>query len=662
MTELNKPKLTVAQITTKDAPTWCAGCVLPNTIVHKNPSTDVIENIQIGDKVLALDGKYHEVYEVLKHRHQGEMFVIKSKCFGESVTTPEHPVLIVKREKFGHHNKTFLQEWTEAEKIKKGDYLIYPIPKTTEDLDEIELPLDKKLMNRKSKNLPHKISLTSDLLRVFGYYIAEGSAHNRHLNFTFNIKEKKYVEEIKTLFKKTFDLVATVKEIVEKSTLDVNIHHTPLIRVFEQWFGNGAQNKKISHFLMLLPKQKQKELIKGMWRGDGYVGRKKAGYKTISKLLTEQLKMLLLRQGIVPSISVNRAYKNHKQSYNIEITGKRNLERLASILEIKVGFDIQERYPRYVLTDNYVYMPVRSVETFNYNGLVYNLEVRDVQSYVTENAILHNCGDFTILSTLKMALVDLNVDTANTLIVSGIGCGSKLPHFVKTYGFEGLHGRSLPVATAAKLVNPNLNVIVVTGDGDGYGIGGNHFMHTMRRNLDICYIIEDNEVYGLTKGQASPTSEKGFRSPSTPAGVVEIPVNPLTWALVGGATYIARGYAMDIMHLRKLIVEGIKHKGLAIIDIFQPCTTYNKIQTPEWYKQRIYKLEEDKTYDPTNKVLAFQKMQEWGDKIPIGLLYKEDRPTYEDHVPQNTPIPVVEQDISNVDMSTLFSKFMQKAD
>ncbi len=272
------------------------------------------------------------------------------------------------------------------------------------------------------------------------------------------------------------------------------------------------------------------------------------------------------------------------------------------------------------------------------------------------------CGDFTILSTLKAAFVDLNIDTANTLIVSGIGCGSKLPHFVKTYGFEGLHGRSLPVATAAKLVNPNLNVIVITGDGDGYGIGGNHYMHTMRRNLDICYIIQNNEVYGLTKGQASPTSEKGFKSPSTPSGVIEVPVNPLTWALVGGATYIARGYAMDIMHLRKLIVEGIKHKGLAIIDVLQPCTTYNKIQTPEWYKQRVYKLDDDKTYDAADKVSAFKKMQEWGDKIPIGLLYKENRPTYEEHLPQNTPTPVVEQDISNVDMSTLFSKFIQKAD
>ncbi|HLD56964.1 MAG TPA: Hint domain-containing protein, partial [archaeon] len=159
MTETIKPKLTVAQVTTKEAPTWCPGCVLPNTIIHKNPSTDQIENVKIGDKVLGLDGEYHEVYEVLKHKHEGQMFVIKSKCFGESVTTPEHPVLIVKREKFGYHNKTFLQEWVEAEKIRNGDYLVYPILKTVKDLEEVELKLTKKIMDRKSKSLPKSVKI-----------------------------------------------------------------------------------------------------------------------------------------------------------------------------------------------------------------------------------------------------------------------------------------------------------------------------------------------------------------------------------------------------------------------------------------------------------------------------------------------------------------------
>ncbi len=268
------------------------------------------------------------------------------------------------------------------------------------------------------------------------------------------------------------------------------------------------------------------------------------------------------------------------------------------------------------------------------------------------------CGDFTILSSLKNALVELNVETHNTLIVSGIGCGSKTPHFVRTYGFEGLHGRSLPVATAAKLANHELNVIVVTGDGDGYGIGGNHFMHAMRRNLNMTHIVQDNEVYGLTKGQASPTSEQGFKSPSTPSGVLEVPVNPITWALAAGATYIARGYAMDINHLKKLLVDAMNHKGYALVDVFQPCTTYNKIQTPAWYTQRIYKLE-DQGHDPSDKLAAFEKGLEWGNKIPIGLFYKENRPTYEDGTPQIAQTPLVKQDISNVNIEPLFDKYTE---
>src|SRR3989338_4848870 len=152
------------------------------------------------------------------------------------------------------------------------------------------------------------------------------------------------------------------------------------------------------------------------------------------------------------------------------------------------------------------------------------------------------CGDFGILSIVKGAIADMGLDPKNTLIVSGIGCGSKLPHFVRAYGFEGLHGRPLPVATAAKIVNPNLNVIVTSGDGDTYGIGGNHFIHSMRRNIDITLIVENNEIYGLTKGQTSPTSPQGFVSNSTPSGALEIPVNPMSIALAMGASYVARGY------------------------------------------------------------------------------------------------------------------------
>ena len=267
------------------------------------------------------------------------------------------------------------------------------------------------------------------------------------------------------------------------------------------------------------------------------------------------------------------------------------------------------------------------------------------------------CGDYTILSTIKNAIADLQLPQHETLICSGIGCGSKLPHFVKTYGFEGLHGRGLTVATGAKLANNKLNVIAVSGDGDVYGIGGNHFMHSMRRNFDMTLIVQDNAIYGLTKGQTSPTSQRGFKSNSTPNGVLEEPVNPVTWAIAAGATYVARGYAMDIMHLKKLIADGIKHKGFALIDVIQPCTTYNKVNTPDFYRPRLFKLEES-GHDPSDKIKAIHMGEQmWADKIPIGLFYKTEKPTYEDGLPQIASQPLVQHDIHNVDISALMKKY-----
>ncbi len=267
------------------------------------------------------------------------------------------------------------------------------------------------------------------------------------------------------------------------------------------------------------------------------------------------------------------------------------------------------------------------------------------------------CGDFTILSTIKNAIVEAGLEPHNTVVCSGIGCGSKLPHYVKTYGFESLHGRGLTIATGIKLANNRLNVIAVGGDGDTYGIGGNHFMHSMRRNLDITLIVQDNAIYGLTKGQTSPTSQRGFKSNSTPFGALEEPVNPVNWAIAAGATYVARGFALDIIHLKKLIVDAMKHKGFALVDVLQPCVTYNKANTADWYKQRIYKLEETE-HDPSDKYAAI-KMGEmmWTDKIPIGLFYKTEKPTYEEGLPQIAKQPLAKQDISNIDISGLLKKY-----
>jgi len=235
------------------------------------------------------------------------------------------------------------------------------------------------------------------------------------------------------------------------------------------------------------------------------------------------------------------------------------------------------------------------------------------------------CGNYGIQAALKNAIVELGLDTSSLTIATGIGCGSKINHWVKCYGFEGLHGRPLPVATGIKLANPSLTVLAIGGDGDGYGLGMGHFIHSMRRNLDITYIVQDNQIYGLTTGQTSPTSEKGTRTKSTPAGAIELPVNPIALALASGATYIARGYAGDLPHLTELISGAIAHHGFAIVDVLQPCVTFNKVNTYDFFASRVYKLEEE-----MGLAAAFEKSHEWGDKIPIGLFYREERPTYED--------------------------------
>ena len=237
------------------------------------------------------------------------------------------------------------------------------------------------------------------------------------------------------------------------------------------------------------------------------------------------------------------------------------------------------------------------------------------------------CGDFGVLTALKQALVELSLHPHQVMTISGIGCSSNLPGYLSTYGMHTLHGRALAVATGAQLANHDLKIIVTGGDGDGYGIGGNHFIHSMRRNVDLTYIVMNNQIYGLTTGQISPTSTKGMKTKSTPAGSVENPIFPVSLAIAAGATYVARGYTGQVKHLVDLIKGGIQHKGFALIDAFSPCVTFNLDNTHEFFKHRTKKLE-DMGHDPTNFATAIQKSYEWGDEIPIGLFWKrEDLPS-----------------------------------
>ncbi|PYV31104.1 MAG: 2-oxoacid ferredoxin oxidoreductase [Acidobacteria bacterium] len=255
------------------------------------------------------------------------------------------------------------------------------------------------------------------------------------------------------------------------------------------------------------------------------------------------------------------------------------------------------------------------------------------------------CGDFGVLRALEIAAQKLKLATKDIFVVSGIGCSSNLPGFFHAYGVHSLHGRAVAVASGAKLANHDLHVVITGGDGDGYGIGLNHFVHAMRRNLDLTYIVMNNQIYGLTTGQASPTTNKGHKTKSTPRGNVEAPINPVALALVSGATYIARGFSGEAKHLADLIADGIAHKGFSLVDVFSPCVTYNVINTYPWFKQRVYKLEDQPGYDPADMEAAFAKSFEWGDKIPIGLFYKGDELTYEDSEPALKKGPLARQPV-----------------
>jgi len=272
-----------------------------------------------------------------------------------------------------------------------------------------------------------------------------------------------------------------------------------------------------------------------------------------------------------------------------------------------------------------------------------------------ETAWCPGCGNFGILAAVKRALVKLSLEPYQVLMVSGIGQAAKLPHYMKCNVFNGLHGRTLPVAAGARIANPNLTVIADGGDGDGYGEGGNHLIHAIRRNLDITYLVHDNQIYGLTKGQASPTSDEGFVTKTTPLGMFSRPLNPMALAISLGASFVARGFSGEIEHLADLIAQAIQNRGFSLVDILQPCVTYNRVNTYQWYRSRVYKL--DSTYNPKDRMAAFQKAQEWGERIPIGVIYTEDRPTYEERNPKITRMPLVEQHHNIEDYEKVLEEF-----
>jgi 2-oxoglutarate ferredoxin oxidoreductase subunit beta len=245
----------------------------------------------------------------------------------------------------------------------------------------------------------------------------------------------------------------------------------------------------------------------------------------------------------------------------------------------------------------------------------------------TDMAWCPGCGNFPILNIVKMALAELDIPPQKAVICSGIGQAAKAPHYLRVNYFNGLHGRALPPAIAIKVANPKLTVIAESGDGDTYGEGGNHFIHTIRRNPDITNIVHNNMIYGLTKGQASPTSEKGLKNPIQLEGVIVEQFNPLAVALSLGATFVARAFSGDIMQAKEIVKEAIQHKGYALVDVLQPCVVFNKQNTYQWFKEKSYYVDEN--HNKTDKSKALQIAFNL-DRLALGIIYQsEGRPTYE---------------------------------
>lgn len=257
-----------------------------------------------------------------------------------------------------------------------------------------------------------------------------------------------------------------------------------------------------------------------------------------------------------------------------------------------------------------------------------------------ETAWCPGCGNFSIRESVKKALVELGLAPFQVMFVSGIGQAAKSPHYINCNMFSGLHGRAMATATGFKLANPELETIVESGDGCSYGEGGNHFLAAVRRNIGLTCLVHDNQIYGLTKGQASPTTQMGVKTKAQPFGVFNEAFNPVATAVGLKAGFVARGFAGEKDHLTDLIVQGVKHRGFALIDILHPCVSFNKINTWAWYKERCRKLPDD--YDPADWKSALDTARQWGDEIPIGVIYKdESRPPLEDRMPGLQKGPLV---------------------
>jgi len=380
-------------------------CLVPTSLIQNNPNLVSVKDSKIGNLVLSHNGEFNPIKRVIKRSYKGKIIKIKNRL-GETILTPEHECLAIKWRKTNHfrrinNKKKNVPDWHHASELEREDIILYPITKKTVDIDKIKINNYIKKYDFRSVKIPGEIKADGDFLRLAGYFVAEGYTRLvscRTLSgFCFASKEKEYISDTKNLVKKIFGIEAKIKESKNNST-NVIVNNVHTTRFFRELFGNSALNKKIPDFLLYLPKEKQKSLIEGLWKGDGYFNIKKprAGFSTISKILIQQLKILLLRQGIIPSVYIENEKKvkgvGHKQCYRIHIGDRDSLIKLAGILKINFDCKIKPTH-RAWCDDNYAYIPVTKISSENYKGTVFNLEIENAHSFSTESLALHNCGD-----------------------------------------------------------------------------------------------------------------------------------------------------------------------------------------------------------------------------------------------------------------------------
>jgi nitrogen fixation NifU-like protein len=383
-------------------------CLLPEEKIHTDYELKAISEISGQEKVLSHDGIFHRIKRIVKREYSGKILQIKNKL-GTISLTPDHLLLAIKIPKENKflrtkNKKRLSPAWYHAYQLKKGDIILYPVLKKVRDLKYIEFDIPKPKWDFKSKNLPKKIPLNSDFLRLAGYFLSEGNVEDKpcrtFLIFTLNIKEKEIANDIKRISKKLFGLDAVLREIPERRTLIVYLYSARLARFFKKLFLKGAENKEIPDFIMDLPVEKQRPLIEGLWKGDGYVNLNRngprGGYSTISFKLAQQIKLLLLRQKIGPSIYIdkekNRKGVFHQKAYRIHVGQRKSLINLCSILGLNYipkSYQSEDDW----FDENYFYTPITEIKEKKYRGKVYNLEIVNSHSFTSESFCLHNCGD-----------------------------------------------------------------------------------------------------------------------------------------------------------------------------------------------------------------------------------------------------------------------------